>query len=347
MNAKKMKKISMVVPCFNSASYLEECFASIKNQTIGLENIQVIFVDDASTDNTLECLREFARAYPQSVEVVSLPENRRQGGARNAGLARAVGEYVMFLDSDDWLDDSMCEKTYGKAAEYRVDILQFCLIHVYRQGSTKDSASRYGFLDGTLPEIRKGMLLGTLFTFGSQNKLYRTSFLREQEAVFPEGVVYEEPYFVYPLLFEAERFYSMEEGVYYYRQTEPSTTVKHMKEKNTLYNHPFVQLELLKKLISRKRYIEEYYSEIEFHFLHSYYIETIYFAGKDNKYLGADYFHNMQRTILELFPEYKQNPYLQLKCFETLGWILASLQREFTQQELELYCQEVVKTLDS
>ena len=218
MNVKKMKKISMVVPCFNSAKYLGECFASIRNQTLGLEGIQMIFVDDASTDNTLECLREFAGAYPQSVEVVSLAENRRQGGARNAGLARAVGEYVMFLDSDDWLDHSMCEKAYSKAAEYCVDILQFCFIHVFRQGSTKDSASRYGFLDGTLSEIRKGMLLGTLFTFGSQNKLYRTSFLKEQAAAFPEGVVYEEPYFVYPLLFEAERFYSMEEGLYYYRQ---------------------------------------------------------------------------------------------------------------------------------
>ncbi len=346
MNVKKMKKISMVVPCFNSAKYLGECFASIRNQTLGLEGIQMIFVDDASTDNTLECLREFAGAYPQSVEVVSLAENRRQGGARNAGLARAVGEYVMFLDSDDWLDHSMCEKAYSKAAEYCVDILQFCFIHVFRQGSTKDSASRYGFLDGTLSEIRKGMLLGTLFTFGSQNKLYRTSFLKEQAAAFPEGVVYEEPYFVYPLLFEAERFYSMEEGLYYYRQTEPSTTVKHMDQKHTLYNHPFVQLELLKQLISRKKYIEEYYSEIEFHFLHSYYIETLYFSGKSNKYLGADYFRNMQRTVLEPFPEYKQNPYLQLQCFTKLGRVLASLQQEFSQQELAAYCQEVVRIID-
>ena len=54
MNVKKMKKISMVVPCFNSAKYLGECFASIRNQTLGLEGIQMIFVDDASTDNTLE-----------------------------------------------------------------------------------------------------------------------------------------------------------------------------------------------------------------------------------------------------------------------------------------------------
>lgn len=342
-----MKKISIIVPCFNSAKYLEKCFGSIKKQTLGMEELQIIFVDDASTDNTLEFLREFERAYPQSVEVVPLPENRRQGGARNAGLSRAVGEYVMFLDSDDWLDDAMCEKTYGKAAEYRVDILQFCFIHVCRQGSTKDSASCYGFLDGNLPETRKGMLLGTLFTFGSQNKLYRTSFLKEQEAGFPEGVVYEEPYFVYPLLFEAERFYSMEEGLYYYRQTEPSTTAKHMNEKNTLYNHPFVQLELLKKLIAHKEYIEKYYSEIEFHFLHSYYMETLYFAGKGNKYLGAEYFCNMQRTVLELFPEYKGNPYLQIECFGKLEEVLTSLQQEFSQRELEIYCHEVVKLLDS
>ena len=341
-----VKKISIIIPCFNSTQYLKECFDSIKRQTLGMEEIQVIFVDDASTDNTLEYLREFEKSYPLSVEVVSLPQNRRQGGARNAGLARAAGEYVMFLDSDDWLDDAMCEKTYVKAAEYHVDILQFCFIHMYRQGSTKDTSSCYGFLDGRLPEIRKGMLLGTLFTFGSQNKLYRTSFLKEQEAAFPEGVVYEEPYFVYPLLFEAKRFYSMEEGLYYYRQTEQSVTAKYMNEKDTLNNHPFVQFELLKKIISRKTYIKEYYSEIEIHFLHSYYMETLYFAGKGNKYLGADIFRKMQKTVLELFPEYGQNPYLQLDSFEKLAMILSSLQQEFTQQELELYCREVVRIMD-
>lgn len=342
-----MKKISVIVPCYNSEKYIEECFASLREQTLGLEDLQVIFVNDASTDNTLEYLQRYASEYPQSVEVIDLEKNHRQGGARNRGLVRAAGEYVLFLDSDDWLDITMCEKVYGKAVEFDVDILQFPFVHVYGEGNIrKEGCSRYGFLDAASEEIRKEMVLGMLFTFGSQNKLYRRTLLEQCKADFPEGVVYEEPYFVYPLLFEARRFYSMEEGLYFYRRTGQSVTVEHMNEKNTLYDHPYVQLELLKKLISHKSYIQEYYSEIEFHFLHSYYMETLYFAGVGSKFLGIDYFRNMQKMVLDLFPAYEENPYLKLERFVKLRKVMLSVKEDFTQEQLDIYCRQVVGIID-
>lgn len=342
-----MKKVSVIVPCYNSEKYIDECFTSLREQTIGLSALQVIFVNDASTDNTLEHLQRYAAAYPQSVEVINLERNHRQGGARNRGLARAVGEYVLFVDSDDWLDVTLCEKTYAKAAEYNVDILQFPFVHVYGEGDIhKDGCSRYGFLDASSAEIRRWMLLGTLFTFGSQNKLYRRTLLEQCGASFPEHVVYEEPYFVYPLLFEATRFYSMEEGLYFYRQTGQSVTVEHMNEKNTLYDHPYVQLELLKKLTSHKNYIQKYYSEIEFHFLYSYYMETLYFAGIGNKFLGIDYFRNMQKMVLDLFPAYEENPYLKLEGFVRLRQVLSSVKEEFTQEQLDIYCRQFAGVID-
>ena len=340
------KKITIIIPCYNSEKYIHDCFESVKNQTIGLQSLQVIFVNDASTDHTMEYLQNFQKQYPDSVEIINLKRNHRQGGARNRGLTHAIGEYILFLDSDDWLDSSMCEKVYQNATAHNVDILQFPFIHVYGENNCcTDSSSQYGFLDGTVSEIKRGMLIGTLFTFGSQNKLYRRTFLEQQKAVFPEGVVYEEPYFVYPLLFAAERFYSMEEGLYYYRQTGQSVTVQHMNEKHTLYDHPFVQLELLKKIISETEYVKQYYSEIEFHFLFSYYMETLYFAGIGNKFLGIDYFRNMQRIVWELFPAYKENPYLQLKEFGKLCKVLQSLDQQFNQEELAIYCKQVVQIM--
>lgn len=347
LNRSHGKKISIIIPCYNSEKYIEECFDSLKEQTFGLTELQVIFVNDASTDNTLEYLQRFASEYPQSVEVINLEKNHRQGGARNRGLACAAGEYVLFLDSDDWLDVTMCEKVYAKASEFDVDILQFPFVHVYGQGNMrKEECNRYGLLDAACEEVRKGMLLGTLFTFGSQNKLYRRALLEECKAAFPEGVVYEEPYFVYPLLFEARRFYSMEEGLYFYRRTGQSVTIQHMNEKETLYNHPFVQLELLKKLSAHKRYIQEYYSEIEFHFLHSYYMETLYFAGVGSKFLSIDYFCNMQKMVLDLFPAYEENPYLNLPRFVKLRKIMMSVKEKFTQEQLDLYCRQVVDIMD-
>lgn len=342
-----MKKISIIIPCYNSEKYIRECFASIKKQTMGMEEIQVIFVNDASTDGTWEILQGIEQEYPDSVTLVNLKENHKQGGARNQGLVYAVGEYVAFVDSDDWLDVTMCEKVYQKAKEFDVDILQFPFIHVYGENhKVKDTSSRYGFLDGTELEIKRGMLLGILFTFGSQNKIYRRSLLEQQQAAFVEGRVYEEPSFVYPLLFEAKRFYNMEEGLYYYRQTEVSVTGGYMGQKTKLYDHPEVQMELLKKLVKKRQILQDYYAEVEYHFLHSYYMETLYFAGKGNLYLGVEYFQKMQQNVLELFPEYEENPYLKILEFDKLRNVLKSLKRELSQEELNEYCMQVVEIME-
>lgn len=338
-------KISIIVPCYNAAKYIDKCFDSICRQTIGMKALQVILVNDASSDDTLQFLEKFQREYPESVEVVDLKENHKQGGARNAGLKHAKGEYITFLDADDWLDPSMCEKTYCTAKENDADILQFPFIHVLPETMITDTSAQYGFLDGTNDNIKRGILLGFFLTFGSQNKLYKRQLLEETQAAFLEGVVYEEPYFVYPLLFMANRFYCMKEGLYYYRQTAPSITGIYMKKKKTLYDHPYVQMELLKKLAGEEAYIEKYYAEIELHFLYSYYMETLYFAGKADADLEKTYFEKMQQNVRMLFPEYKQNQYLKLQEFAGLKNVLQSLDKSYTQEELTDYCKQVVRIM--
>ena len=83
-----MKKVSVIIPCFNATKYLPKCFMSLVQQTIGIDQIELIFVDDASTDEdaTWNMLQEFERAYPESIKILKLEENMRQGGARNVAL---------------------------------------------------------------------------------------------------------------------------------------------------------------------------------------------------------------------------------------------------------------------
>lgn len=338
-------KISIIVPCYNAAKYIEECFDSICRQTIGMKELQVILVNDASSDDTLQFLEKFQREYPESVVVVDLKENHKQGGARNAGLKYAEGEYITFLDADDWLAPEMCEKTYHTAKENDIDILQFPFVHVFPEKMITDTSAQYGLLDGNIDSIKRGILAGFFLTFGSQNKLYKRQLLEEAHAQFLEGVVYEEPYFVYPLLFLAKRFFCMKEGLYYYRQTAPSITGIYMKRKKTLYDHPYVQMELLKKLVSEEKYIEKYYAEIELHFLYSYYMETLYFAGNADADLEKTYFEKMQQNVQMLFPEYKQNQYLNLQEFAGLKRVLQSLDKRYTQEELADYCKQVVRIM--
>ena len=103
-----MKKVSVIIPCFNATKYLPKCFMSLVQQTIGIDQIELIFVDDASTDEdaTWNMLQEFERAYPESIMILKLEENMRQGGARNVALQYATGEYIAFVDADDFVAEN-------------------------------------------------------------------------------------------------------------------------------------------------------------------------------------------------------------------------------------------------
>ena len=114
-----MKKITVIVPCYNAVQWLPKCFVSLAEQTIGIEELEIIFVDDASTDKgqTWEMLQEFERAFPESIMIIHLEENMRQGGARNIALQYASGEYISFVDADDFVTKDFLEKVYEKAEE--------------------------------------------------------------------------------------------------------------------------------------------------------------------------------------------------------------------------------------
>ena len=122
-----MKKVSVIIPCFNATKYLPKCFMSLVQQTIGIDQIELIFVDDASTDEdaTWNMLQEFERAYPESIMILKLEENMRQGGARNVALQYATGEYIAFVDADDFVADNFLLETYEKVKESDADIIQF------------------------------------------------------------------------------------------------------------------------------------------------------------------------------------------------------------------------------
>ena len=109
-----MKKVTVITPCYNSERYLGECLESLEMQTIGMEQLELILVNDASTDHTWEMILEFENKYPDSVIAINLPENRRQGGARNEALKYATGEYIAFLDSDDTALPETYEKVYHR-----------------------------------------------------------------------------------------------------------------------------------------------------------------------------------------------------------------------------------------
>lgn len=127
-----MKKVSVIVPVYNVEKYLERCLNSLVNQT--LQDIQIIVVNDGSPDNSQEIIDRFEKEYPDKLKGY-IKENGGLSDARNYGMQFVEGEYVAFVDSDDYVDDTMYEKLYIKAIEKvqnlsYVDIIKLMMQHI-------------------------------------------------------------------------------------------------------------------------------------------------------------------------------------------------------------------------
>ena len=121
-----MTKLSVIIPVYNVEEYLNECLDSITNQT--LEGIEIICIDDGSTDNSPNLLKEYQKK-DQRIKIIT-KENGGQATARNLGIKEAHGEYIAFIDSDDFIEPEMLEKLYTKAKNNNLDIAM-CKIATY------------------------------------------------------------------------------------------------------------------------------------------------------------------------------------------------------------------------
>ena len=119
-------KVSVIVPVFNTEKYLKKCVDSILNQS--LKNIEIIFIDDGSNDNSLGILEEYAK-IDKRIKIIS-KLNEGQGVARNIGIKSAIGEYIAFVDSDDFIQINMLEKLYSYSKNKNLDICM-CKVSTY------------------------------------------------------------------------------------------------------------------------------------------------------------------------------------------------------------------------
>lgn len=327
------KKISVIIPCYNATKYLPKCFLSLVQQTIGIETLELIFVNDASTDEgaTWEMLLEFERAYPESIAVIDLPENRRQGGARNEGMKYATGEYLAFVDADDWVELDMMEKVYNRAKEINADIVQFNFNYYFENVGTAPNKQELRSEEFVImsDEERKKMLMSEKFTYGCWNKLYRRQMVVDMGVQYAEHVIYEEPLFVYPLLFAANRLVVMSDRLYMYRQNLSGTMRKDMNAKHTLLQHAQVQF-LTWEFMKNTEYFERFYEEIKLYFLHTYLFEILDFAKQREMILDYELYEPLTRVALQEVPDLCDTPYSRIvkKQLELYGMICEGINEE-------------------
>lgn len=308
------KMVSVIVPCYNAVLYLEPCVLSVMNQTVGREKIELILVDDASQDETWEEILKWEKKFPDDIVAISLEENHRQGGARNAGLTYASGEYIYFLDADDWVDRQLFEKILPIAQKYRTDILQIDHYNV-RDGQKeyRKECKKEGLFEIATKEYREAFIMSAILSQGCWGKLYRRELIEQYNIRFEEKVIYEEPSFVFPLLMVCERVYCHQEALHYCRIHASSTMQEEKKAHNHMYDHPQVQLAILYKMLQIPGMLEQYYHLIEYYFVTTFYCETMVYLNRTGISMPPQKLNEMKKTVREYFPNCLQNPYFQEK----------------------------------
>ena len=301
-------KLSVIVPVYNMAGEgkLDFCLNSLLNQTIS--DYEIIAVDDASTDNSLEVLREYEQRYPGKLRVVTHEVNKRQGGAKNTGLKMAAGEWIGFVDSDDWVSADCYEKLLKKAEETGADMVgcDYNLVqeHSFQVGKVVqiNAADQIGVLN----QEKHGKLLmrpGSMVV-----KIYKHQVIKDNKLSFPEGIFYEDNCAAPMWSLYFTHFERVEEPLYYYYQHNTSTVhlVTEAKCRDRM-----TAADLLLQECKNRGILQTYEKEIEYRFTELYFVITLfsYMLGAKKKKL--DFVRTLKKGILASFPEFQKNGYYQ------------------------------------
>ena len=191
-----MSLVSIIVPVYNVEKYLDKCLKNLVNQTYS--NIEIIIIDDCSTDNSYNIIKKYEKY--KNIKIIHNKENLGISAARNIGLKQAQGDYILFVDSDDWVEKDAVDKLYNLINKFQTNIAigeSIDIFGIYKRGKNPK------IIIDKLDDLRVNPNLISNEIGVVWNKLYKHDFLNNTS--FPEGLVYEDIPFIYPLLFKAEK----------------------------------------------------------------------------------------------------------------------------------------------
>ena len=213
-----MTKVSVIIPVYNVENYLRDCLNSVVNQT--LKDIEIICINDGSTDKSREILQEFADKDSR-IKIID-QENKGQAAARNIGIKLAKGEFIGFVDSDDWLAADFYEKLYDSAIKFNADIAAGSIKRCFASGKSEDWII-YKNITFT-NKLRKKFDLCKVPKFHYiWNKIYRRVPFLHSGVTFEEGIYFEDLEFMHKVLCYLDNLVAVPDVFYYYRDNVNST----------------------------------------------------------------------------------------------------------------------------
>lgn len=273
-------KVSIILPVYNVEKYIDETMESIINQTMSIEDIEVIFIDDNSTDNSKEIIKKYINEYKHFKGVFLESNSGSCGKPRNVGIDYITGEYVIFGDPDDIFLEDACEKLYNCAKENKSDIVIGKFVQFDSKGLSYDKMDKVlteKIINCKIEECPE--LLKT--SYNMMKKIYKTDFVKEKKLLFPENVISQDSVFTVESFFKARRISYIPEFIFKYRIRQEKDNLSATQRINKKYFEDFIFV--------RNRVIELYeeYEKIN-------YIDTRY--ARDVNWLLTQFERNIETS---------------------------------------------------
>lgn len=339
-----MKKISVIIPCYNVSAYIDRCMTSVTRQTTGMDSLEIICVDDASTDDTWKYLQKWEQMYPDDILLIRQEVNRRQGAARNLGLQYATAEWITFIDADDWLEKDYFERLYDPILKYGCDV-SFCewktdtsnaLTYFMQEEKEREPEDHYFTAD--TDEKRKKWIGNRILGDSPCGKIIRKSLLMDCRIFFPEDLAYEDMYWAPLLHVYAKSAYKVKESLYHYFVGNSST----VRSRNSDYHIDWISVQLIKwNDYSERGLMKKYPKELEQDVLNdaACFLKTLVLRYDDPPF---SLFLLEREWIMQHIPNHKENPYL-VNCAEIFSVLLDALYSPMNKEEFRIFVEEARK----
>lgn len=328
-----LDKISVIIPCYNVQDRIAECLDSVFGQQPCGANLEVICIDDKSTDDTLKILQEYEKKYSENMMLVMLEENGRQGNARNIGMQYASGNYICFVDADDLIAPMMLPALYQKAADTQCDVVE-CAYKQLRWGEPLmvEEQGNLEYYDMQDISHKKSYIMKYGWKTGPWGRLYRRNFLFDHQIYFPTDTFMEDIYFSERCMLYMKRYVRIPQTYYFY--CENASGVMHSEKIIDYYmDTATVQIGTTEGLMQEGQLTgcEEEYAYLHFS---KAFVEPVNRMWKDERYFSFENFTFLKDSLFHLFPNILKNPYFLRDQSKSMELYRALLEKDWTEPEL-------------
>lgn len=286
-----MPDISIIVPIYNAEKYIKICLDSLINQT--KKELEFILINDGSTDNTEKIIKKYKDPR------IKYYKNKNQGigKTRNFGIEKSTGKYIMFLDSDDFLEKNACELLFNEVLERKIDLLVFGFSKCSNITKTEENLPSF-----SSTSLKKDPSLITSINLSPWNKIYKTSLIKNNNIRFIEDLKYEDVPFVIMALDKAQNISKLDKCLYNY--------VIHGNSETTIRDERVFDIlriiDIIRIYFQDKDYIQEELKKLIVRMITNYTIQQRY---QEDMKTGIKFINEAFSYLTKYIPDYKNNKY--------------------------------------